>query len=186
MKRLTEELKRAISALAQSEAGELRPHWEKAALLSGTMVGATIPPAATRGEPLSRPEVLRAHREVAFACGDRVSEPVIDYVVGLCRRLEAGLALLSDKTPEQAGLILAPHAARLDSAGVSWRIAAVTDASPNRLTHFVRNNPQVVLIVSGDSEDPLQSLLGRGRRAHPPRDLPVPLVVLAQLPDRAA
>ena len=186
MKRLTEGLKRALSALAWSEAGELRPHWEKAALLDGKPPPAPSPRASTYPGAITRAAAQRSNREVALACGDALPQTVVDYAVGLCRRLESRLAFLSRGTPEQAELMVGAHATRLESAGVDWCVVALADDSPARLARYIRDNPQVVVLVSSGSDDPLQSLVGRGRRACLPNGLPVPLVVVAQGTDRAA
>lgn len=186
IKRLTEDLKRALSALALSEAGELRPHWEKAALLDGRLPAPTVPSAQAASHESRESAPQRAEREIALCCGGGPpSDAAVDYVIGLCRRLEAGLVLLTRKAPEPAEPMPAAAASRLDGSGVPWRLARVADDSLPGIARYIRQNPQVVLMVSGGN-DPLQGIAGRGRRGHLQRELPVPLVVLAQVVGRAA
>lgn len=183
IKRLTEDLKRALSALALSEAGELRTHWEKAALLDGRLPERAPVQAASHESREAAP--LRSEREIALCCGGPPSDATVDYIIGLCRRLEAGLVLLVREAPEPAEPMPAAPASRLDGAGVHWRFARVADDSLPGIARYIRQNPQVVLMVSGGN-DPLQGIAGRGRRGHLQRELPVPLVLLAQVVGRAA
>lgn len=186
MKRLTEDLKRALGALALSEAGELRPHWEKAALLDGRLP--ELPPAAAGAQVRNADAsgTRRPDREIVLASEGQLGGTAIDYVSGLCRRLEAGLVLLVPKAHDERDRLTARQADRLTTDGTPWRIASLGDAGLAGVSRYVRDNPQVVLVVSAADNPLLHAIAGRRGRGQLRHDFPVPLVVLTQGTDQAA
>ena len=186
MRSLTRELKRALAALASAEAGEMLSRRDKLVWLgeAGEPAQAASPPSAPGA--VTRAASVRPNRQVALGLGDRLSAAAVDYALGLCRRMEAGLALLNGDTPDRARSVLAPHLGRLEHSGVDWRLVSLSGDGPAELERYIHDNPQVLLMVSSSSDDMLQRLVVRGQRRHRGKGLQVPLVVLAQDADRAA
>ena len=184
MKRLTDEIKRALSALACAEAGEMLSARQKERFLGLDAPGPNAAPS--HPSAVTRAAALRPNRQVALACDGRLSDAMLDYVIGLCRRLEAGLALLGDRATETTARLAARYAGHLAQAGVEWRVVPLEGNGPDQLARYIRDNPQVVLIVSSDGDAPVQAIVGRGRRSRLGQNLAVPLVVLAHDADCAA
>lgn len=186
MRSLTRELKRALAALASAEAGELLSRREKMSWLGGPAAPGHAATAVPAPGAVTRAASIRPDRQVALGVGERLSAAAVDYAIGLCRRMEAGLALLNGDTPERARSILAPHLRRLESSGVAWIVVSLPGEGPDGLERYIHDNPQVLLMVSSSSDDMLQRLAARGQRKCRGKGLQVPLVVLAQDADRAA
>ena len=186
MKSLTDELKRALAALASAEAGEMLSRRQKMSWLGD---GAPRGEVARRDHApgaVTRAASTRPNRQVALGIGDWISGAAVDYAIGLCRRMEAGLALLVGETPDRARAVLAPHLRRLEASGVAWNLVSLPGEGPADLERYIHDNPQVLLMVSSSSDDMLQRLVTRGPRRRRAKGLQVPLVVLAQDADRAA
>jgi hypothetical protein len=185
VKSLTQELKRALAALASAEAGEMlsrrdKMTWLGGGGLSGEARRDDAPGAVTRAAS-SRP-----NRQVALELGDRLSPAAVDYAIGLCRRMEASLALVTCAAADQARSVVAPHISRLKGSGITWSVVSLTGDGPADLERYIHDNPQVLLMVSSSSDDMLQRLVAPAQRRRRANGLQVPLVVLAQDADRAA
>jgi hypothetical protein len=180
VKSLTNELKRALAALAGAEAGEMLSRRHKMEWLEDPGPGDKPPSAVTRAA------AIRPNRQVALGLGERLSATAVDYAIGLCRRMEAGLALISGDAPDRARSMLGPHVHRLEGSGIAWNVVSLASDAPADLERYIHDNPQVLLMVSSSSDDMLQRLVERGQRRHRAKGLQVPLVVLAQDADRAA
>ena len=135
---------------------------------------------------VTRAASIRPNRQVALGMGDRLSGAAVDYVIGLCRRMEAGLAFVSGEAPDRTQSKLAPHLGRLKGSGLVWSVVSLPGDGPADLERYIHDNPQVLLMVSSSSDDMLQRLVARGQRRNRTKGLQVPLVVLAQDVDRAA
>ena len=186
MKSLTQELKRALAALASAEAGEMLSRRDKMSWLESS--GPRSDAARSDDAPgaVTRAASIRPNRQVALELGERLSAAAVDYALGLCRRMEAGLALLTGDTNDRARSVVAPHVRRLEGSGVAWSVVSLAGTGRGDLESYIHDNPQVLLMVSSSTDDMLQRLVGPGQRRRRTRGLQVPLVVLAQDADRAA
>ena len=175
MKRLTEELKRALAALAWADAGEMLSRPEKARIL--TDPGATVDEPALLPPARTRPASAGPGRKVALGLGRDLPEGVMSYVVSTCQRFGAHLTVLTLEDPASVSTQLAPYAQDLAAAGIRWDVVQLGPHPAEEVTRYLRDNPRIMFMVSSGVDDPSRALLGEDGRK--PRPLPVPLVLVA-------
>lgn len=163
MKRLADQIKQALSALAQADAGEVSGRYRMKAALN--------PPATPAAPPAASPRKL-----VALGVGATLPAPVVEYVVGVCRRMQADLLLL---TTDPTGLraLLAEHLHALN--GIACEAEELGTANRRAVLRVLQRRSSVLFAVSGTADDPVRSLV-RGRRGLLDNDTPVPVVVVGE------
>lgn len=160
MKRLADQIKQALSALARADEGEVSGRYRMEAALN---------PAPASPRPASSP-----HRLVALGVGRTLPTEVMDYVIGVCRRMQANLLLLSTD-PEGLRHLLAPHLPALQ--GISCEAEPLDGASRRTVMAVLARRSGVLFAVSGTTDDPVRCLVD-GKRGLLSRDTPVPVVVV--------
>ncbi|WP_303901273.1 hypothetical protein [Thiohalomonas denitrificans] len=167
MKRITEDLRRALEAMACSDAGEFLSPRQKRKVLDSRK---RSPAAAT---------VDRSHvggRRLALATGATGSRRAFDYALQCCCQLEAALDVISLK-----GFIyeMDPgRSAELQAHGIRWRSLALEGEPLTALAGYLRTNTQPLFLVADETGFPATELLtGTVKKALWPSH--IPLVVIA-------
>ncbi len=168
MKRLADQIKQALSALAQADAGEVSGRYRMEAALNPSPSNSSSSPAAP---PASSPRKL-----IALGVGTTLPAPVMEYVIGVCRRMQADLLLI---TTDPAGLrdLLAEHLPAL--SGIACEAEELGAASRRAVLRVLQRRSSVLFAVSGTADDPVRSLV-RGRRGLFDNTTPVPVVVVGE------
>jgi len=160
MKKLTEQIKQALNGLAYADLGERAGHREKYAA-----------PFPARAEPEPVPAAT-SHKWIALGVGDTLSEPVMAYVIGACRRMQANLLLLSVDAM-QARTQLEAYLPDLD--GIECQTEELADTTTAAVLTALNLHSGLLFAVSGSENDPLHPLL-RARRS---LRSPVPVVLVS-------
>ena len=162
MKTLTEQIKQALHGLAFADIGERVGRREKYAALF---------PARAEPETAAAPAAT-SRKWIALGVGDTLSEPVMAYVIGACRRMQANLLLISVDAM-QARTLLAAYLPELD--GIECQTEELTSASTTAVLGALNLHSGLLFAVSGAENDPLRPLLRarRGLRS------PVPVVLVS-------
>lgn len=168
MKRLTKDLKRALSALASADAGEMLPR----RAMHRHLAAAGHNPAGTQ-TPTANP-VRR--RQIALWLTGAPAQSTLDYVIGTCRRLEMDLVLLH---PE--GVHADPVSeATLTDAGVHYKTHRITGDPRQALLKHLDLHHQIAFVVFSGNDPLLQALTEEfARKSHGMRT-PVPFVVVSE------
>lgn len=172
VKQLSKELKRALGALALSNAGEYLSQQEKESRLgAGSRTGgrskkpARLLSAATPHQP----------RQVALAVGSQLPESVLQYALHTCHQIGAQLVVLCTSEGESA---LAPHLGAIQAARIPYRMVTLDNPDKGELGRFLQDhaNLQFVIAWAGEAcrEIPLHP---EGRW-----ELPIPLVMVSAQP----
>lgn len=164
MDSLTEQIRRAWNALAFGDVGEVSDRGRMHALLNGQDALPTKPlePPASKAS---------APRLIGLGVGDELPAPVMRYVIGVCRRMQANLLLLSTD-PDRVRALLTDYLP--DLGGIHCQTEALADASTSAVLRALNLHSGVLFAVSGSADDPLRRLLNgrRGSRSS------VPIVVV--------
>lgn len=158
MTTLNEQFHRAIGALAFAGLGERVGRREKHAALF---------PGGLSPRPVSPPGA--ASRWIALDVGETLSAPVLAYVIGACRRMQAGLLLLSVDALHVREL-LAEHLAEL--RGIECRTEELSNASSTAVLRALNLHRGVLFAVTGAEDSLLRPLLRK-------RLAPVPIVMVS-------
>lgn len=166
MKRLADQIKQALSALAQADAGELSGRYRMEAALNPAKNAAVAPLVAAQ------------RKLIALGVGASLPAPVMEYVIGVCRRMQADLLLL---TSDPVGLraLLAEYLPAL--GGINCEAEELGGASRRAVLRVLQRRSNVLFAVSGTQDDPVRSLV-RGRRGLFDNSTPVPVVVVGEQP----
>jgi nucleotide-binding universal stress UspA family protein len=166
--KLTEQLKKALSALAYAEMGEMlsaREKWQTVAPASSVRM-----PGAGLGQAVS-PRKL-----VVLSLGSDPSHAAVQYAVNVCQRMSADLSVLCTSA-RVSELVLASHQAALSAANITFRTVAISGKPERAIKQYLQAHPQVMFIVAGSSDDPVQTLIGNGRWDRSVNAVSVPVVV---------
>ncbi len=166
MKRLADQIKQALSALAQADAGELSGRYRMEAALNPAKNAAVAPLVAAQ------------RKLIALGVGASLPAPVMEYVIGVCRRMQADLLLL---TSDPVGLraLLAEYLPAL--GGINCEAEELGGASRRAVLRVLQRRSNVLFAVSGTQDDPVRSLV-RGRRGLFDNSTPVQVVVVGEQP----
>lgn len=168
MKRLADQIKQALSALAQADAGEVSGRYRMEAALNPSPLNPPSPPAA--------PSAASPRKLVALGVGATLPAPVIEYVIGVCRRMQADLLLLTTD-PASLRALLAEHLPALH--GIACEAEELGTANRRAVLRVLQRRSSVLFAVSGTADDPVRSLV-RGRRGLFDNTTPVPVVVVGE------
>lgn len=177
MKRLTKDIKRALSALASAEAGEMLPRRHKLRHLND---GAPQP--ANSSDTSAHPGL---RRQIALWHDGASSTSTLDYVTGTCNRLDMDLVFLCpDASPDPTG----SEIKSLDAGtqGISHAVARLSGEPRQSLIRYLDTHHQVAFVVFSGSDNLLLSLTDNfAHKAHGMR-IPVPFVVVGENANNAA
>lgn len=162
MKRLADQIKQALSALAMADVGEVSGRYRMEAALN------TSPTVRTH-TPTGQPRKL-----VALGVGTALPAAVVDYVAGVCLRMQADLLLLSTDANRLREL-LAEHLPALK--GIACETMELGAANRRSVMSVLERRTGVLFAVSGGPDDPVRSLVDN-RRGLLARNTPVPVVVV--------
>lgn len=159
MKKLADQIKQALNALAHADIGERIGRREKHAAL--------FPDDADR---LPTPQVA-SQKWIALGVGDDLPLHVMDYVIGACRRMQANLLLVSVDAM-QVRALLEPYLSNLQ--GITCETEELASPSTAAVLSALNLHHGLLFAVSGTENDPLRPLLRvrRGLRS------PVPVVLV--------
>lgn len=175
MPSLSEKLKRLLDTIALTDAGEMLSPREKKRLLD-LAVPPDQPPRIHQPAASSQPQTAAQHRSVVLGVGDALPLSALDYAVGACARLDAGLILLCADAARTSRLLEA-HLPRLTASGVPSRIVALGEASAEAVADFIQNDSGVLFAVTA-GDDPIATLAQRsGKGAH--KSPPAPIVMVS-------
>lgn len=170
MKRLTQELKNALSAMAVADAGEMLSRRQMRRHLSGT-------PARPTSEPVKSVPSISSRPQVGLYLGAGLPEAVLRYALQTCKRLDAGLTVLSLVSREEARSLMEPFRAELEAEKVECQIDTLQGDTRRGLVRYLRANPKLMFLVCNEAGH-----LARGFLLNPQgwSDLPVPVVVVTK------
>lgn len=175
MPSLSEKLKRLLDTIALTDAGEMLSPREKKRLLD-LAVPSEPPPRIQQSTAPCQPQTIAQHRSVVLGVGSTLPLSALDYAVGVCARLDAGLILLCADAARTSRLLEA-HRPRLTASGVPSRIVALDDASADAVAEFIQNDSGVLFAVTA-GDDPIARLAQRsGKSAH--KSPPAPIVMVS-------
>lgn len=162
MKRIADQIKQALSAMAMADVGEVSGRYRMEEVLNSSAAQAPTP---APGQP---------RRLIALGVGASLPAAVMDYVTGVCRRMQADLLLL---TTDATGLraLLAEHLPALQ--GIACEAEELGAANRRAVLKVLERRSGVLFAVSGSPDDPVHCLV-EGRRGLLARETPVPVVVV--------
>ncbi len=167
MKKLTQEIKRMLNALAYANAGENLSRRQKMQALSGSTTPVAAAPAPAPATHLP---------QVGLYLGSELPADVMQYVMQTCTRLKHGLTVLTFQSEIEAQTLLAPFKSALDAAGIEPRVSVLTGEPPASLIHALRKRPDVAFLICNESGYLGRSLLKGTVRQDA---IPVPVVMVA-------
>jgi len=167
MKRLADQIKQALDALAYADAGEPIGRRAKYAALNPGREDDTAPPEAAPGRKL-----------IALGVGASLPAEVMTYVSGACRRMQADLLLISEDA-DRVRTLLAPYLD--DLRGIQCQTEELPGASRRAVVNVLRQRSSILFAVTGSADDPVHALL-RGRRGLFEAKTPVPVVMVGKEP----
>jgi hypothetical protein len=166
MKRLAKQIKQALSALAQTEVGEVSGRYRMEAALNHSTLSTSLSPTPNPSRKL-----------VALGVGATLPAPVMEYVIGVCRRMQADLLLLT-QDPMGLRALLAEYLPALN--GIACEAETLGTANRRAVLRVLQSRSSVLFAVTGTADDPVRSLV-HGRRGLLDRATPVPVVVVGEI-----
>jgi hypothetical protein len=167
MKKMTQEIKRMLEALALASAGENLTRRQKSRLISGTR-------AALAKADTVAPKTLQP--QVGLYLGSALPPDVMQYVVQTCTQLKHGLTVLSFQSESEAQKLLAPYQDSLAEAGIEMRVSILTGEPPAALVHALRRRSDIAFLICNESGYLGRSLIKGTLRQDA---IPVPVVLVA-------
>lgn len=171
MNRLTEDIKRMLSALAFADAGEYLTLPQKDRVLKP---GGVARPAPTAAADTARP--ADARQQVALYMGSELPGEMMNYVIQTCSRLRHGLTVLTFQPDTIARSLLDPYAAVLESAGITMQVVTLWGDPVSGLARYLRRHPEVAFLACNETGYLGRSFLSGAQRQDA---LPVPVVLVA-------
>lgn len=173
MTSLAEQLKQALKGLAFADVGErCGRRAMHAALFPESQAPEAMPSSLS---PSLSPSHTPARKWIVLGVGRTLPAHVLAYVLGACRRMEAGLLLISTDAM-QVRELLAPHLPALQ--GIACQTEELAGSSTAGVAQALDRLSGVLFAVSGSEDDPLRPLLRSRRGARSP----VPVVLVSQKP----
>ena len=167
MKKMTQEIKRMLEALAFANAGEHLTRRQKSRIIAG------IP--AQEVKPVV--DVVKPHQtQIGLYLGSELSSDVMQYVVQTCTRLNHGLTVLSFQSESEVQALLAPYSDTLAEAGIKMQVTILIGEPPAALVHALRRRSDIAFLICNES-----GYLGRGliKGTVHQDSIPVPVVLVA-------
>ena len=167
VKPLSKQIKQAIEALAFADLGERSGRVAMEEALGASPLAAAAP---ERSKP--------AQRMIALGVGQYLPPAVMSYALGACRRMNAGLLLVSaDATA--AGYLISPYLGEL--ADVRCETAQLSAPTRGAVLQLLSRRSDVLFAVTGTPDDPVAALAD-GRRGLLSGKSPVPVVIVGNEP----
>lgn len=173
MTKLTDDIKRMLSALAFADAGEYLTLPQKDRLLKQSVVTPTTPVAST-AQPAS------TRKQVALYMGSELPADIMHYVVQTCARLKHGLTVLTFQPDGTARALLDPYADTLDSEGITLQLVTLSGDPVSGLARYLRRHSEVAFLACNETGYLGRSFLNGSQRQDA---LPVPVVLVASHED---
>lgn len=168
--KLTQEIKRILSALAYADVGENLTRRQKDSVLSNShqIVGK---PAVSKTEV----SVAQAPRpQVALYLGGELAAEAMQYVMQTCARLRHGLTVMTFQSESDAQSLLAPYQDALATAGIKLRIVVLSGDPTASLARALNRRPEVAFLVCNEA-----GFFGHGLLNGAHSGMPVPVVLVA-------
>lgn len=173
MKKLTENLKQMLDALAFAHAGDYLTQREKTQILA--QAPRPIKQVPATAEPVVMDKCSSARR-IALYLGNELPAEVMDYVIQTCARVQHELTVLTFETESCARDLLEPHQRALEAAGVNMKLEVLSSEQPIAgINRYLRNHPEVAFLTCKDTGYLGRSYLSGTRNQN---SLPVPVVVV--------
>jgi hypothetical protein len=169
MKSLTEQLKGALSAMAFADTAEMLGPRDKRRVLAGIPLD-----PAQRAQPRTAPPA-RTTRQIVLSLGATLQSPVMDYVCGVCQRMDAELVVLCCD-PQHAAVLLSAYADKLSAAHIAVSTQVLSGNTAQAVKQYLHSHPQVLFVVSSDADDPVHQFMLAGKHH---AAAPVPIVVVS-------
>jgi len=166
MKKMTQEIKRMLEALALANAGDNLTRREMARLIAGNPV-----PLAKPDAPVTKTQ----QPQVGLYLGSELPADVMQYVVQTCTRLKHGLSVLSFQSESEVQTLLSPYLDTLADAGIEMRVSILTGEPPPALIHALRRRPDIAFLICNESGYLGRSLIKGTVRQD---SIPVPVVLV--------
>lgn len=170
MKRLADQIKQALDALAFADVGDPVGRRAKYAALN-----------AKREEhaPLGH-ETAVGRKLIALGVGASLPAEVMAYIVGACRRMQADLLLIAEDASRVRDMI-APYLD--DLRGIHCLTEAVPGASRRDVVRVLQQRSNILFAVTGAPDDPVRALV-RAKRGLLDSKTPVPVVMVGKEPGK--
>jgi hypothetical protein len=168
MNRIADQIKQALSALAQADAGEISGRYRMEQALNPQPIQSPVPDAPR-------------HRFIALGLGDSLPPQVMEYVLGACRRMNADLLLVA-RDAQAAAYLIDPWLPQL--GGIHCEVEELPDASRGAVIRVLARRSGVLFAVSGGPDSPVARLVN-GRRGLLAGKSPVPVVLVTDHPQSA-
>ena len=177
MAKLTDDIKRMLSALAFADAGEYLTLPQKDRFLKqGT--GVEVTPVATA----QTAQTARPRQQVALYMGSELPADIMQYVVQTCARLKHGLTVLTFQPDNTAHDLLGPYTETLESEGIAMQVVSLSGDPISGLARYLRRHPEVAFLACNETGYLGRSFLNGSQRQDA---LPVPVVLVASHEDSA-
>lgn len=164
--KLTQEIKRMLSALAYANAGENLTRCQMDRVLSGGKA------------PVVKPEVpvvaKVARPQVALYLGGELPVEVMQYVMQTCARLRHSLTVLTFQSEPEARALLAPYQTALADSDIDLRVDQLAGEAPAALARALSRRPEVAFLVCNEA-----GFFGHGLLNGAHSGMPVPVVLVA-------
>lgn len=167
MKRLADQIKQALDALAYADVGEPMGRRAKYAALNPKQASPALP--ANAHPP---------RKAIALGVGASLPEEVMAYISGACRRMQADLLLIAEDA-DRVRALLAPYLD--DLRGIQCQTEELPGATRRAVANVLRQRSNILFAVTGTADDPVRSLL-RGRRGLLEAKTAVPVVMVGKEP----
>jgi hypothetical protein len=171
MSKLTEDLKRILSGLAQQDAGEFLTMRDKMGVLG-------IGTEANKG-PASHPpaRVNKTTRRIALVTDGRGLGAPLDYVLESCTRQEAKIDLLIHGMAKPSSLSMLEK--RIQTAGLECHRVQLGVTPSDDILDYIHNHPSLMFLVAIPDDYAVKPLIEelipkRGGR------VPVPVVLIEE------
>ncbi len=176
MRKLSEDFRRMLDALAHQDAAEYLPMRDKYRQLG--IVQPRVPAADGAAESAA------TRRRVALLGDGRAAGGHLDYAIDACRRQRAGLDIVLHGAATRKPAHPQELSERLRRQGIDARVVKLESGNVQALNEYVSQHPSLLLVVA-PAADALaraftESTLSRGQRLYVPmvmiQDGPAPLV----------
>ena len=165
--KLTNEIKRMLSALAYANEGEYLTSRQKRRVIAG----GTAPTIAIDPTPAQK-----SGPQIGLYLGSELPPEVMHYVMQTCSRLKHGLTVLTFQSETDARALLKPYQTELEDTRIRVELTVLSGEPQAALVHALRKRAEIAFLICNES-----GYLGRGLMKGIVRQdaFPVPVVMVA-------